>query len=178
MLNHDTMTTLHSRDFMMNTLDNLSETSSPFILLAFDLNKFKIINDTLGHNAGDELLKHFALQLKNTLGQYGKAGRVGGDEFLWVFESTDHKLVNHYYGEFLLAMKRPCQFEGHSIQASVSTGGVISTNCDNHIACVLEQADNAMYEAKRQKLNTIFWCNQDKTLSEKQPKPIAVPLPA
>lgn len=178
MLDHDTMTGLHSRDFIMDTLKKLSETSDSFILLAFDLNKFKTINDTLGHNAGDELLKHFAQQLKNTLGQHGVAGRVGGDEFLWIFESTDQKLVNHYYGEFLLAMKQPCWVGSESIQASVSTGGIISSICNNHVTCILEQADSAMYEAKRQKLKTIYWATQETTLNEKEPKPMAVPLPA
>ena len=178
MLDHDTMTGLHSRDFIMNTLEDLSKTSGSFILLAFDLNKLKTVNDTLGHNAGDELLKHFALQLKNTLGQHGVAGRVGGDEFLWVFDSTDQKLVNHYYGQFLLAMKQPCKIGEESIQASASTGGIISSSCNNHVTCILEQADIAMYEAKQQKLKTIYWSTQETTLNVKAPKPMAVPLPA
>ena len=167
MLDHDTMTGLHSRDFMMTSLKNLSELSSPFTLLAFDLNKFKRVNDTLGHNAGDKLLQHFAVQLQDTLGQHGVVGRVGGDEFLCVFESEDQQAINQYYGEFLLTLKQPCHIEGEAIFISVSAGGVISSQCNNHVACVLEQADIAMYEAKRQKLKTIFWRNQNKSFSKK-----------
>ena len=172
MLDHDTMTGLHSRDFMMNTLKDLSESLSPFVLLAFDLNKFKTVNDKLGHHVGDKLLKYFASQLDSTLGQHGIAGRVGGDEFLCVLESADQKTVNRYYGEFLLAIKQPCDIDGVSIQVSVSTGGVLSINCDNHVACVLEQADKAMYEAKHQKLKTIFWLNTDRRTVEKQTKTV------
>lgn len=178
LLDHDTMTGLHSRDFIMHKLNDLCDTSTPFILLAFDLNKFKIINDTLGHNAGDELLKHFALQLKNTLGNEGIAGRVGGDEFLWLFEGDSMKLVNHYYGEFLLALKQPCYVDGTHIQASVSAGGILSSNCENNITCILEQADAAMYEAKRERMKTIYWCTQDRRFMVSPPKLNQVPLPA
>ncbi|RVU82827.1 GGDEF domain-containing protein [Leucothrix sargassi] len=167
MLDHDSMTGLHSRDFIMNTLENFSKLSSPYTLLAFDLNKFKKVNDTLGHNAGDKLLQYFALQLKNTLGQHGTVGRVGGDEFLCVFESDDQESINDYYEAFLLALKKPLLIGGEAIQVSVSTGGVVSSQCNNHVACVLEQADIAMYEAKRQQRQTISWRNQDRKFSKK-----------
>lgn len=178
LLNYDSLTELHSRDFIMKHLDQLCNTSRPFTVLAFDLNKLKTVNDTLGHHAGDQILQHFAKQLSATLSQKGMAGRVGGDEFLWVSTCTEQAQINQYYREFLNALKQPCPLDHQTILLTVSTGGAISSHCNNHLNCILEQADKAMYHAKQRQLKQIYWYgDQVSWVKEKRPNPIAVPLP-
>lgn len=180
LLDHDSLTKLHSRDFILRQLDDYCQSCTPITLVAFDLNKFKQVNDTLGHHAGDELLKHFSRKLRGTLCEQGAAGRMGGDEFIWISEVTDKSLVNHYYGEFLLALKQPCSVGEERIQVSVSAGAGLSTECDFDKTHLLECVDGAMYEAKRRGLQAIYWSGTlvsppDK---EKRPKPMTAALPA
>jgi len=160
MLAHDTLTGLHSRDFTMRAIDSACENKQAFALLAFDLNKFKAVNDTFGHHAGDQLLTHLANKFRNTLSEFGTVGRVGGDEFLWIAESDDPRIIEQQYALFLDQLKDPCIINDKRIYLHISAGAGIAADYDFHPTQLLERIDQAMYQAKSQQIKEIFWENQ------------------
>lgn len=159
MLAHDTLTGLHSRAYIMNTLQSRCDNKTPFALLMFDLNKFKTINDTFGHHAGDQLLIHLAEKFKQTLSKSGIVGRMGGDEFIWIAESDNPALIQQQYALFLDELKSPCVINHKQLYIHISTGGGIAADYDFHIKQLLERVDEAMYQAKSLQIKEIFWEN-------------------
>ena len=169
MLDHDTLTGLHSRDLVMRTIQRNCENKQPFALLSFDLNKFKAVNDTFGHHAGDQLLKHLAEKFENTLSKFGMVGRVGGDEFLWITDSADPRIIQQQHDLFIDQLNDPCIINQKPIYLYISTGGGIAADYDFHSTQLLERVDQAMYQAKSQQIKEIFWENQTTTeISNKQ----------
>jgi diguanylate cyclase (GGDEF)-like protein len=157
LLDHDSLTGLFSRDYTMNLLKSHCEKKTPFTLLSFDVNKFKSINDTLGHMAGDDLLKHLATISNKSLGQHGSVGRIGGDEFFCIAETEDLQDINDCYANFLKLLEKPCSIQGYPAYLHVSTGGCFITDCDFNINLLLERVDEAMYRAKKISQEGIFW---------------------
>lgn len=157
MLAHDTLTGLYSRDKIMKQIGSYCESKTPFVLLSFDLNKFKAVNDTFGHHAGDQLLIHLADKFKNSLNKFGMVGRIGGDEFLWLAQSADPRIVAQQYALFLDELKDPCIINEKPIHLDISSGGGVAADSDFHITRLLERVDLAMYEAKSRQQKEIFW---------------------
>jgi diguanylate cyclase (GGDEF)-like protein len=157
MLAHDSLTGLYSRDNIMRQIGAYCEKRTPFILLSFDLNKFKAVNDTFGHHAGDKLLIHLADKFKQSLNKFGMVGRIGGDEFLWLAQSDDARIVTQQYALFLEELEDPCIINEKPIHLDISSGGGIAADSDFHITRLLERVDLAMYEAKSQQQKEIFW---------------------
>ena len=96
LLSIDTLTELHNRNYMSTkVLGNLDELPYPQVLIAADMNDLKIINDSYGHQAGDELLKKFAEVLREVCSEEGQIFRVGGDEFLVILtDSSEERAVD------------------------------------------------------------------------------------
>ncbi len=157
MLAHDTLTGLYSRDKIMKQIDAYCKNETPFVLLSFDLNKFKAVNDTFGHHAGDQLLIHLADKFKQSLSKFGMVGRIGGDEFLWLAQSDDPRIVTQQYALFLDELKDPCMINEKPIQLDISSGGGLAADSDFHMTRLLERVDLAMYEAKSRQQKEIFW---------------------
>ncbi len=157
MLAHDTLTGLYSRDKIMKQIDAYCKNETPFVLLSFDLNKFKAVNDTFGHHAGDQLLIHLADKFKQSLSKFGMVGRIGGDEFLWLAQSDDPRIVTQQYALFLDELKDPCMINEKPIHLDISSGGGLAADSDFHMNRLLERVDLAMYEAKSRQQKEIFW---------------------
>nr|CAA6822509.1 MAG: Unknown protein [uncultured Thiotrichaceae bacterium] len=158
-LAHDTLTGLHSRNYVMTTLQSRCDKKKPFAVVMFDLNKFKVINDTFGHHVGDQLLIHLAETFKQTLSKFGTIGRMGGDEFLWITESDNPQIIQQQYTLFLNKLKGPCVINQKRLYIYVSAGGVIAADHEYHTTKLLEHSDEAMYQAKTLKIKDIFWEN-------------------
>ncbi len=157
MLAHDSLTGLYSRDKIMKQIDAYCKNETPFVLLSFDLNKFKAVNDTFGHHAGDQLLIHLADKFKQSLSKFGMVGRIGGDEFLWLAQSDDPRIVTQQYALFLDELKDPCMINEKPIHLDISSGGGLAADSDFHMNRLLERVDLAMYEAKSRQQKEIFW---------------------
>ena len=152
---HDELTGLPNRFYIIKFLYELlehDEGSIHFSLLFIDLDNFKRINDSLGHDLGDDLLKLVAKRLRNSVGSKGKVARVGGDEFLILLpDVTDEvkvasqaELVNRIFEE-------PFEVEEHELHLSV-TIGITCYPDDGHDAnTLLTRSDIAMYRAKEHK---------------------------
>lgn len=157
MLAHDPLTGLSSRECIMTTLRSRCKNKTPFALLGFDLNKFKAVNDTFGHQVGDQLLIHLADRFKQTLNQFGIVGRMGGDEFLWIAESADPQRVEEQYTLFLNALQSPCIINDKRLYLHISAGGGVAADHGFHITELLERVDSAMYQAKSLQIKDIVW---------------------
>ncbi|QSX32947.1 sensor domain-containing diguanylate cyclase [Shewanella avicenniae] len=149
----DELTSLPNRRSMMLLLKRLLDRPSgqyTFAILNIDLNGFKHVNDELGHEAGDELLKHVARQLSNAVRNDDMVARIGGDEFIVVLQNVRK---DTHIGEIAEKIKQIT--EAHSlswgesqISPSLSVGYAVYDGSQKSIKDLLKQADNHMYHVK------------------------------
>lgn len=151
---HDTMTGLANRTEMMRVASaalHLAQASGTRLgMLHIDLDKFKDINDTHGHAAGDSMLVHVSRLLKGGVREDDLVARVGGDEFVVVcpgLRSLDH--LRGIAGALLHNARTPLAWNDRQLPGSVSVGAALSGTETRDADMLLQQADFALYEAKR-----------------------------
>lgn len=119
-------------------------------LMYLDLDGFKRVNDTLGHEAGDRVLHWVAEQLKDCLGAHAILGRMGGDEFTALLDALDYPEQAARFAERLIERMSICQLiDGMEVTLGVSIGIATCPDCDTGLAGLLRAADAAMYAAKQ-----------------------------
>lgn len=160
---HDELTGLLNRTLVLDEINNAvihardNETKSAVIYL--DLNKFKEVNDTLGHDAGDELLKETAKRLDEVTRNDDKVFRVGGDEFVVVLQdiATDEDVV-HVASKILEAFQPTMQLDGNPFEISISMGVAIAPDDSSNPEELMKMSDIAMYTSKKQEAShyTLF----------------------
>jgi diguanylate cyclase (GGDEF)-like protein len=125
-------------------------------VMHIDLDRFKDINDTLGHAAGDSILRHAAKTLAESVFAGDFIARIGGDEFV-VISACDNagKDYVELAGRLIEAISRPVIHEGHECRVGSSIGIATRTSADARIEQVLVNADIALYEAKRRGRNRV-----------------------
>jgi diguanylate cyclase (GGDEF)-like protein len=141
---HDSLTALPNRAYFMELLEAaLAGTRDGMLAVLFiDLDRFKQINDTLGHAIGDGLLRKVAARLQSLLTAGDLIGRMGGDEFTVVLpRPLDVQ-------EFLAALREPYRVDGHELFVTASAGVALFPQHGNTAADLLHNADLAMYRAK------------------------------
>jgi len=119
-------------------------------VIYMDLDGFKSINDSLGHDAGDELLQHVSAQLKSGVRPYDSLARMGGDEFTVLLDSLDHCRDAAQVADKL--MKLTCTrhtIDGQEYSITASVGIACYPDCGEDVESLLRAADMAMYEAKQ-----------------------------
>ena len=149
----DSLTGLPNRAMMRQTLEealrNAAHRQKGCALFLIDLDRFKNVNDTLGHPIGDALLRQVAERLKSVMGNHGQVGRLGGDEFQAVFPGTvDIGLLESLARTLIEQVSRPYMIEGHKVTIGASVGIAIG---DPGRACadaLVRNADLALYAAK------------------------------
>ena len=118
-------------------------------LLFIDVDRFKQINDSLGHSAGDAVLRKVADRLKASARGADTVARLGGDEFVILMEDLDDPAdVDMVARRLVDSMREPIDLLGHSLVATVSVGSAIYPSDDTEISPLLAKADAAMYDAK------------------------------
>lgn len=123
-------------------------------VLFLDLDRFKLINDTLGHAVGDELLAAVGARLKRALREVDAISRVGGDEFIVVlFNLTERKDAGNLAAKLLKALSKPFSIGPHELYVTASIGTSIYPNDGVAPESLMEKADIAMYHAKRRGRN-------------------------
>lgn len=154
MAHHDPLTGLPNRALFWpqfsRTLFQAERENRKLTVAYIDLDNFKQINDTLGHAAGDEVLKTIAQRLAHSVRSSDLTVRLGGDEFAIVFSNPmqDEVHVLRRLDEIRKLMSAPVEFEGHSIQATSSMGVAFFPKDGTTPEELLARADSAMYEAK------------------------------
>ena len=150
----DPLTGLANRRAMMNHL-HLAEQSfvrdgSPFAVALFDLNQFKQVNDTLGHDVGDHLLVEVASRLNQSSMAQEIVGRLGGDEFLvFMPDVTGREQALARATAYLSGFARPARIAGHVITPSASVGIAVHALDGKDVEQLLKAADSALYKMKR-----------------------------
>jgi diguanylate cyclase (GGDEF)-like protein len=160
---HDSLTGLPNRSLFLDRLShalqlyqrrshlNTNTFPEQFAVLFLDLDRFKIINDSLGHLAGDQLLMTVAERLVNCLRSGDTVARLGGDEFVMLIEEIeDINDVLEVVFRIQEALKVPADIDGHEIFISTSIGIALNSSEYNQPDQLLRDADTAMYRAKEQ----------------------------
>ncbi len=150
---HDALTNLPNRllvsDRMEQAIGQARRYQRRAALLFLDLDNFKTINDSLGHDAGDELLKEVARRLQGAVREMDTVSRQGGDEFLIVLTDVpDLGAISAVANHVLDAMIQPFSLKGMQIVSSVSIGVALYPEDGDDFAALLKHADLAMYQAK------------------------------
>jgi diguanylate cyclase (GGDEF)-like protein/PAS domain S-box-containing protein len=153
---HDALTGLFNRRGIATSLSDLFNHSSPrrlseTALLQIDLDHFKRVNDTFGHEAGDRVLCHVARILEDTVRRSDFVGRQGGDEFVAVLVGVETAAKAQQIADSMIAkISQPIDLgDGNSARVSASIGIAIPTGPGDSADAVLRRADEAMYEAKQ-----------------------------
>ncbi len=147
----DSLTGLANRDIAKQRLDQaLVQGSAPFVGLLFcDLDGFKSINDRLGHETGDVLLRQVAERLQKALRTKDLLARFGGDEFVAVLGEIESLAdVTDVGRRLVAALDEPFELDGERVTVSASIGGVLGARGDTTATSMLRDADAAMYVAK------------------------------
>jgi diguanylate cyclase (GGDEF)-like protein len=149
----DSLTGLYSRQAfemrLKGSLDSMARGGSDFVLILFDVDKFKDINDQLGHVAGDKVLQKVAQCLKLTFRERDFIARYSGDEFVAMIERLPEEMAREKVLAFkkILAKRRFVSQKSGPVKVKVSAGIAISMSGDTPEA-LIERADRAMYDAK------------------------------
>ena len=148
----DTLTGLRNRRAMDLMLARLMDAGRPFGLMHVDLDYFKSVNDTFGHAAGDRVLQEAARILKSEVRAGDMVARVGGDEFVLVFDGlTDRDQLLSIAGRIVRRLEEPVEHEGNQCRISGSIGITVSDLYDEpDLDRMLSDVDAALYESKRQ----------------------------
>lgn len=154
----DYLTGLPNRRFLIEELDHVlarSQRSGHYgALLYLDLDNFKLLNDTMGHDLGDMLLRQAAQRLRCTVRHSDQLARLGGDEFVVVLENLGLSLrgasaeADLVVAKILAALAQPYQLDSLLFKSSASIGITLFDGQDTNIETLLKQADLAMYRAK------------------------------
>ncbi|MFL6853222.1 MAG: putative bifunctional diguanylate cyclase/phosphodiesterase [Sphingomicrobium sp.] len=149
----DSLTGLPNRALMRQTLDealrNATNRRKGCSLFLIDLDRFKNVNDTLGHPIGDALLRQVADRLKSVMGDHGQVGRLGGDEFKAVLPGTvETGLLESLARTLIEQVSRPYLIEGHRVIIGASVGIAIGDPGKSCADSMIRNADLALYAAK------------------------------
>lgn len=150
---HDALTALPNRSLFYDRINHgiarAKRSNSRVALMLLDIDRFKIINDSLGHDAGDILLKAIAMRLVDGVRDMDTVARLGGDEFVVVLEGI-HDLDDVVFiaNKLLNTLSRPIEISGHEISTTASIGVSIFPEDGSDTDELLKNADIAMYKAK------------------------------
>jgi diguanylate cyclase len=149
----DILTDLPNRQLLVRRFAQakaaVKDPQSRMALMFVDLDNFKRINDTLGHAIGDRVLTQVARRLSSSVGAGDTVSRYGGDEFLILLGDVSHAEVLHVAEKIIVALKAPCQIGQHRLSLTASIGISIYPEDGEDADTLIDQADAAMYRAKR-----------------------------
>jgi diguanylate cyclase (GGDEF)-like protein len=149
MAKYDQLTSLANRYLFLHELEQIHKNSKPFSLLFIDLDGFKPVNDTYGHDIGDELLQIVARKIKKCVRKNDLVARIGGDEFTIILKNTTNKnTIKKIASNIIKSLEDIIKIQDLSIIIGASIGIYIFNHKDS-IDTILSKADLAMYEAKK-----------------------------
>jgi two-component system cell cycle response regulator len=158
----DALTGLYNRRYMETHLGALVEQaagkSKPLTLLVLDIDHFKAINDTFGHDVGDDVLREFALRIRKSIRGIDLACRYGGEEFVVVMPETDMAvatMVAERLRRRIASEPFSIQQGARTLEVTISIGIAALKRRDDKAAQILKRADEALYRAKRDGRNRV-----------------------
>ncbi len=158
----DALTGLHNRRYMETHLGTLVEQAAsrgkPIAVLVLDIDYFKSVNDTYGHDAGDDVLREFAVRLRKSIRNIDLACRYGGEEFVIVMPETDMgvaTMVAERLRRRIATEPFTIQQEMRLLDVTISIGIAVLAEVGDTAATILKRADQALYRAKRDGRNRV-----------------------
>ncbi len=163
---HDNLTALPNRalfsQLLSQGMQHARRYEKQLALLFLDLDHFKAVNDSLGHDAGDELLQEVARRLKKSVRESDVVARLGGDEFvILLLEVNDGAQVISVADKILAAISSPFTLTGHDFRVTVSIGVALYPVAGEDEQTLMKNADAAMYHAKEKGKNTFHFYGKD-----------------
>jgi len=163
---HDSLTKLPNRNLLLDRMEQAINLSvrhrQTFAVIIMDLDRFKEINDTLGHPAGDKVLIEVANRLRLILRKSDTVARLGGDEFAILLPDANEVYANHAANKILLTLKRVFELGHHNMYIHSSLGISIFPEHGEDSHTLIQHADVAMYNAKRDTVScAIYDSHQD-----------------
>lgn len=159
-MSFDSLTELPNRNFITNKIEQLLSQRFDIGMLIIDCDRFKSINDSLGHDVGDKVLREVAKRLKELEVPGSVVARLGGDEFAMLVQSKDRVKIEKMAIDIVAAFAMPISFERFNFQLPVSVGIALSYD---QVTCssLMRAADMAMYDAKNNRGNTYRFVNDE-----------------
>ncbi|RKZ83583.1 MAG: hypothetical protein DRQ39_09345 [Gammaproteobacteria bacterium] len=171
---YDPLTQLPNRqllnDRLHQAIKRATRDKSSFPVMFLDLDRFKTVNDSLGHSSGDKLLKMVSQRLIDTLREEDTVARLGGDEFILYLATTENQYeiyshISQIAQKILATIAQPFSIENQDIHVSGSIGIAIFPNDGDDVETLLKNADSAMYHAKSEGRNNFQFYSKE--LNEK-----------
>lgn len=159
---HDPLTSLPNRTLLADrfkcAIGNAKRSGKPMLICMLDLDGFKPVNDTFGHEIGDKLIVQVARRLEKLIRSADTACRIGGDEFVLLLCDLDiHDEMNRILQRILESLAEPFVIDSNSINITASIGASIYPTDDVNPDTLLRRADQAMYMAKQTGRNCVHW---------------------
>lgn len=163
---HDPLTGLANRNLLYEIFQQNTNQATQFqgkiALLFLDIDYFKVINDTLGHDNGDKLLIHAAKKITSSLREFDIAARIGGDEFaIILFNINSKEQITAIVERLLAEISKPVPIDEHLIQIASSMGISIYPDDGKNIETLLKLADTALYQAKEKGRNQFHYYSNE-----------------
>jgi len=153
---HDALTNLPNRVFLTRQLEQRLTRNEAAAVLYIDLDRYKLINDTMGHSVGDQVLIEVAARLKDAIRPEDVAGRIGGDEFILLLGGlSDRSEIERIARRVLAAIEKPFVLMNRAHFLSASIGVAIAPDDGNDAQLLIKYADSAMYRVKSEGRNDV-----------------------
>ena len=164
--NFDALTGLPNRQFLMKILSSeltkARTNRSELGLLFVDIDGFKSINDSFGHDTGDKFLLHISVIMSKLLDEAYTLGRLGGDEFIIIAPDIgDPKTLEDMAAKLVVAVSRTHNFNTLRLDSGVSVGLALASDCNYELSSLITNADVAMYKAKGSGKARFMWFNEE-----------------
>jgi len=164
--NFDALTGLPNRQFLMKILSSeltkARTNRSELGLLFVDIDGFKSINDSFGHDTGDKFLLHISVIMSKLLDEAYTLGRLGGDEFIIIAPDIgDPKTLEDMAAKLVVAVSRTHIFNTLRLDSGVSVGIALASDCNYELSSLITNADVAMYKAKGSGKARFMWFNEE-----------------
>jgi len=166
MAQHDALTDLPNRSLLNDRIGQAIRAAkrrhTALALLYLDLDRFKLINDSLGHSVGDRLLQSVAVRMGECVRTTDTVCRLGGDEFVILLSEVAHEQdAAHCADKLIQAFRAPYVLDGHELHVTASIGIVVHPGDGTEVEALLQNADSAMYEAKSRGRNNYQFYRSD-----------------
>ncbi|MDE0853880.1 MAG: EAL domain-containing protein [Nevskia sp.] len=173
MADHDALTGLPNRNLLADRLAmavrSARRSKLQLAVLLLDLDQFKQVNDSLGHQIGDELLLAVAKRLESCVREVDTVARLGGDEFVIVVTDVRNPDdLEPLIGQIASAVSRPLRVDRHELHVTPSIGGCLFPRDGQDVATLLKKADSAMYQAKASGRGTFKWFTEAMMLESQE----------
>lgn len=164
--NYDRLTGLANRNLFYDRLHSAiskgREQATGFAIIHIDLDRFRTLNDSLGHEVGDNLLKKVAERISHSAGDANTVARLGSDEFaLMLDQTTDHKVIESLCEKIIEQLRKPFKIAEHELMLGASIGVSIFPEHGRELQILINNADLALQQAKRMGGNSTHFFNSN-----------------